>query len=280
MSTPWKQFLIGLAIASCWETTAIHAQMPKIPSFKRPSSSSRSAQPKPEKPLSLTGKGLISAVDAEKITIVADKKLWVLYPQPECVVEITGEAEADYLKAGMVVRVYGNFDKRFKPIAPVKHLEIITGRSSHLTLGVFPDILPPIKDNHQKEQKENEPEKNKIAKEPSGADPTPASEAAVPMMMVGRINLIKDGELLVDTGSHTIRAPLAGDAEIRVSISDFSAARRGDIVKKFRCEYFEPGTGFAKLLTIELADPLTGAKKAAKKSPAKPAIKTDVQSPK
>jgi hypothetical protein len=282
-----KSWIIGTAAACCMAVTIAIAgdditqgrsspvqlaQLPSIPSRNR----QQQRKPEQPKPRSLTDKGIVSAVTADSISIVSDNKVWMLQAQPGCVIEVTGRAEPSYLKAGQLVRFYGEFDKKYKSLAPLKKLEIISVQIPGIAPGVFPDTLPP--EPEKEKSKKGAEEKAKVEEkeekeEPAGDEAKGTPESGTPMMVVGSLKVVKDGDLLISAGSRTIRVELAEEPEISVSLPDFTLSKRGDAVTKFSCDYFQPGAGYLKLLQIELNDPLEGAKKPMRKPTAKPIAK-------
>jgi hypothetical protein len=279
-----KQWVFGTALAGCWisamtasagddiapsgATPLQLAQVPSIPGRNK----QQKQQPEQPKPRSLTDKGIVSAVTADSISIVCDNKVWMLHGQPGSVIEVIGRAEPSYLKAGQIVRFYGQFDKKYKLLAPLTKLEIVSANTPGLTPGVFPDTLPPQddKENGKKGAEEKPKEdKDKLADD----EAKPAGESGTPMMVVGLLKIAKENDLLISAGTRTIRAELAEEPEISVSLSDFTIAKRGDAVTKFSCDYFQPGAGLLKLLQIELNNPLEGAKKPMRKTTTKPVAK-------
>jgi hypothetical protein len=292
---------VGFCAASIAQSIEPTRNQPSNPFrlIQAPGQPDGNAKPKKR---SYTDDGIVSAVTPESISVVAKKKLWVLQIKPGCVVEVTGEAELSYLKPGMLIRIYGDFDKRYKAVTPIAQLEIVSEQTANVTPGVYPDTLPPVEE--PKKGKKAAPEKKmppddpnapkdpkaakdqNAAKDPADpakdpADPAidpddpnaKASDVSKPMMIVGQLKVLKDGEMIISASDRTVRAQLTETPEIRVSLTDFTLAKRGDALTKFHCEYFQTGTGVTDLLMIELTNPLAGPKKPAKKTPAKSATK-------
>jgi hypothetical protein len=253
---------------------------------------------KPKK-RSYTDDGIVSAVTPESISVVAKKKLWMLQIKPGCVIEVTGEAELSYLKPGMLVRIYGDFDKRYKAVTPIAQLEIVSAQTANVTPGIFPDTLPPVdepeKGKKAAAKKKAPPDDPNAMKDPNAAqDPNAAkdpddrakdpadpaidpddpnaktsNDAGKPMMIVGQLKVLKDGEMIISASDRIVRAQLTETPEIRVSLTDFTLAKRGDALTKFHCEYVTTGAGVTDLLMIQLTNPLEGPKKPTKKAPTK-----------
>src|SRR5690606_24362587 len=125
-----------------------------------------------------------------------DNKVWQLRAQPISVIEVTGRAEPSYLKAGQAVRFYGEFDKRYKPVAPLAKLEVVSANMPGLAAGVFPDMLPP-QDEKEKDKKEQEAKPADDPNKPDDNEAKATTEAGTPMMVVGTIKVVKDGNLLI-----------------------------------------------------------------------------------
>ncbi|MCC7086336.1 MAG: hypothetical protein IT427_15145 [Pirellulales bacterium] len=268
--------LFSVVAIGCWEACLIADGHEAANQPRSPLQFVQFIPRQPQRPRlhSHTDKGIVSAVAEDSISVVSDNKVWVLRPQPGCVIEVIGRAEPSYLASGQIVRLYGEFDKKHKSAEPIKQLEIVSPTMANVTLGIFPETLPP-QDEAAKTKKPATEKPN--AENTQTADPNAHGKApeniVTPTMIVGTLKLVKDGELLISAAGRAIRVHLAEAPEIRVSLSDFTLAKRSDAVKKFSCDYIEPGAGYLKLLQIELTDPLEGAKKPTRRPAAKPVAK-------
>ncbi len=202
-------------------------------------------KPKPEK---FTGSGIIEAIGPGVLQANIGGQPWLIKPSEKCKLTVKGTAEADFLRAGLFVRVSGEFDKKGKAAAPIGELEIVTPSASAVP-GIVGGGLGPTA-------------------VPAGGfgegEPKPAAAPAnVPTALVvtGRIASIKNGELTVSAGNGSVRFTLTDAPTIKVNAADIGFARIGDAVDVKNGGYFQPGRALAEEMTISLVTPLSAPKK-------------------
>ena len=159
---------------------------------------------------------------------------WIGALSPASKVSITGTADRDLLRPGVVVEFRAEFDtKTGAATEPVSELTIVTPRAGERR-GVFPDEV---------------------------IDPTERKESLPPtakLRVYDGISGVKQNTLVFKK----YRAELAPEAKIAVAVSNPSVLSEGDAVKKVKGKRIKgvPGRLVIDEIEIELAKPLGAAK--------------------
>jgi hypothetical protein len=223
--------IFGLTIGtvgapSAWAQYGMPGMIPYTPRTNRtnnPYSNSNSTLNRGPQPFQ--GTATITAVGSQGLEVTdATGKTWKLAPERNCVIEVTGTADSDFLKPDMLVRFTAQFDKKGKATSPVNELEIISPQAA---MGSIKQEV-----NGKKEAGESV----------SGA-------------IIGHIKSIKNNQLTVQNTNGTFTAELGPNPSIKVNLSDFHLAQPGDKVDATG-EYSPQGLAGAKEMRITLSNPL------------------------
>jgi len=224
---------------------------------------------------------------------------------PDTEVSVTGTAEQEYLKSGVNVEFVAEVDKTHTVKDKITKLLVISPTADR-PIGLFPpESATPVKKAGKGENAEGEkhgppgpgpgpdpgiggpPGPPRQRRPPANADADsqggdlfngkPAkAKKNVPQFpgtftVRGTIKMSKNGAITVSAGrGPTVKAVLANDATIDVVMSDFHAAQRDDkVTVNGFTNQAHPNMVMAESISIELANPLTGAKKRTTR-PAKP----------
>lgn len=207
---------------------------------------------------------------------------------PNTTVSITGTAEPEYLKSGVCVEFVAEVAKGGAVKEKIDHLTIVTPTTDR-AVGLY----PPEFGAKKKDAKEDKGDKAKpVGHDPGIGDAGPAAGrnsrskkdpdalggdllSSKPVKssgatqfpgtftVRGTIKMCKNGLITVSAGrGPTIKAELANDATIDVDMADLRVARRDDkiTVNGFTTQ-MRPNLIMAESVTVDLANPLTGAKK-------------------
>jgi hypothetical protein len=210
----------------------------------------------PAAPQTFSGTGTVVSAKTGLVQVSADGDTWQIKPASGAKVEVLGTATPDYLGPGTTVK----FDAPFvadtagsNAVSPIRSIEIVTLGPS--------DAAGAVAVNPAEE----------IADLPKSAEW---------LQVTGRIRSIKNGAMIVDTGTSSHHAVLDPKSEIKVRVSDLSWARQGDAVEASG-KITGPNAALANKVHISMAKPLskpqTGGLPAAKSTrvqDAKPAAPT------
>jgi hypothetical protein len=229
--------------------------------FARRANAANSVSPQagavvPATPQAFSGTGTVVSAKTGLVQVSADGDTWQIKPAAGAKVEVLGTATQDYLGPGTTVK----FDAPFVPdtagskaVAPIRSIEIVT-------LGSF-DTAGTVAVNPTEE----------IADLP---------KTAQWLQVTGRIRSIKNGEMIVNTGTGSYQAILDPKSEIKVRVSDLSWARPGDAVEAVG-RITGPNAALANKVHISMAKPLSkpqpavlSAAKSTRVEDAKPAVAT------
>jgi hypothetical protein len=189
---------------------------------------------------------------------------------PNTQVSVAGTAEQDYLKSGVTVEFVAEVDKTHAVKEKIGHLLIVSPTTDR-PIGLFPpESATPEKkgEKGEKSAKATEGKANPLTPGPGigGAVPAKARSTAPQFpgtfTVRGTIKSSKSGEITVAAGRASIKAELANDATIDVDMDDVRIAQPGDkvTVSGFASKAL-PNVVMAEAIKIELANPLSGAKK-------------------
>jgi hypothetical protein len=181
--------------------------------------------------------GVIQWTDASKA------EMYAIYAEPTSI-KVTGEAEPSFLRPGMYVRFGAEITKRGKIVDDIEELTIFTPGDGY-TIGVFED------------------------------GPVNPKDSASKYFVAGQIDSYKNGLFTIETGEDSFKVKLSDDVKIKIETHDLSIAKADD-------EITLTGGGedktkiIATEITIELAEPLKGEEKKAKRTAkSRRAAKTD-----
>ena len=232
-------------------------------------------QPQPLQPIKISGTLASTGPNMVQLTTNQNQTIYVMVG-PNTQVSVTGTAEQDYLKSGVTVEFVAEVAKGGAVTDKIGHLRIVS-----LTADRPAGLSPPEPALVEKKgEKGAKPEEEKPLLPGGGLlDSKPAKGRSSAMQFPGKftvrgaIKLCKDGKLTV-AASHgpTIKADLAGDLSIDVDMVDLRAAQRDDrVTVNGLTSQARPNMVMAESIKIELANPLSGAKKHAARPAKTPA---------
>ena len=222
---------------------------------------------------------------------------------PNTQVSVTGTAEQDYLKSGVTLNSWPRLTKRTRSRKRSSKLIIVTPTTDR-PLGLCPHGICHSGQEGRKGRGEKAkplrarsrlgdvpPAKAHGKKAPirkaaicSPASPARAAPCKPPgtFTVRGTIKLCKDGKITVAAGrGPTIKAELASDVKIDVDMADIRAAQRDDrVTVDGKTTQARPNLVMAESIKIDLANPLSGAKKHATRPAKTPAAKTTAKAKK
>ena len=173
-------------------------------------------------------------------------------------VQVTGTADADYLRTGMTVEFKGNLDGKGALTEKVDELKIVTPSP-----GESPGLFPADSGAEGEAKAAN----GKPARRSTATKGLKGGAVAPGMYrIVGRLVVEHGGKLLVLAGRNKLALELADPPKIDVAVTDLSLVARGDKIsaKGFRIAP-RGGTMIGQLkaadVTIELSEPLAGPEK-------------------
>jgi hypothetical protein len=200
---------------------------------------------KPEiKQESIELKGLIAGVQNGVVQIVAQREHdgrtwqepWLARVAPATKIDISGFAEREFLRPGMIVRLTAEFDlKSGVALEPVTDLIIATPRLGD-QVGIFAD-------------EDAVTERGKKGPPPKTAK----------LRIFDTVTGVKDGTL----SFKKYRVEVSPEAIIKVDVADPSVLSRGDKVEKVKGLYIKgrPGAMFIEDIKVTLAQPLAPRKR-------------------
>ena len=190
----------------------------------------------------------------------AEGEKWVVQIQarPQDV-EYIGNAEAGFLKPGMLVRFTAKVNKRGDATEPVDQLTLFTLRegwpvgvvsAADLGGGEGPDLF---------ESKEEAPAPKPAPKTVE----TPTYQVSGQIVKISRL-----GEMTISAGSANVKAKLDPEAKVSVDMADFSYVMPGDEVAVEGWYYpGRKGQGIATRVSVTAKEPLVDPKKKTRKPP-------------
>ncbi len=203
---------------------------------------------------------------------------------PDTEVSVTGKAEQDYLKSGVSVEFVADVDKTHVVKDPIASMTVVTPTTDR-PLGLSSPESTASQNGAKKGDKANAlgppdpgfgpgPPRGRGNAEagPLGGD-LPASKPAkaaggaskLPgtFTIRGTIKMCKDGKITLALGrGPTIKAELANDLKIDVDAADIRFAQRDDkVTVRGVTTQARPNLVMAESVAIEMAAPLSGAKK-------------------
>jgi hypothetical protein len=199
---------------------------------------------------------------------------------PDTEMSVTGTAEQDYLKSGVTIEFVAEIDKTHAVKEKIIKLTVVslsTDRPAGLSPPEFTTTEKKGKNGDKADAKPLQPDpgagdagpakgRSKKEADPFGNKPSKAGSAPqLPgtFTVRGTIKMCKEGKITVSAGrGPTIKAELANDATIDVDMADLHAVQRDDkVTVNGFVSQARPNMVLAKSISIELANPLTGAKK-------------------
>jgi hypothetical protein len=277
--------LLAVVLASLFISTAAAQQRRNPAAMQQPQL----------RPFSKDGALILTSQNTMQISAGGTDTIYVRL-MPNTQVSVTGTAEQDYLKSGVTVEFQAEIDKAHTVKEKILRLCVVTATTDH-PVGLFPPdfSIPDKKDKKggKGDSADNDkpkpggpdpgiadaPAKGRKSRAKKDADPFAAdplagkqgkAQSSAPQFpgtftVRGTIKSCKDGKITVAAGrSATIKAELASDVTIDVNMSDARVAQRDDKVKVSGvCNPANPNMVMAETIKIELANPLSGAKKRA-----------------
>ena len=219
----------------------------------------------PEIPMDpFAAEGTIQAVMPPRIHMLTNSNQnWMIWVDPKAKVQVTGTAEADFLKAGMFIRFSVELDKRGKAQDKVSQLTIFAP-SEESPVGIWPEgagpLVGPAEDNlgggfggfgGDEGQAKGR-----------GVGSGKASLAGL-YSIAGQLRGVRKGKLTVYAGRGMVQIELADKPSINVDFADYSVAKKGDKISVTRGKMPRGGMGLAQAneLKIEVAQPLSSGRK-------------------
>jgi hypothetical protein len=146
--------------------------------------------------------GTIEQLSANSMTVVDSKnQTWQVQSTNETKMQLTGTADADFLKKDLVVEFTADLDAQGKGTSDVDKLSIVT--ASRDKIGVF-----------------------------ASGKPVPKAKGIQPgaHSVVGHVKSFRDDVLIVHAGAFTVQVTLTDDPKIKVDMANLSYAAEGDKV--------------------------------------------------
>lgn len=241
----WMTMAMGAVIISIGGAPSAWAQyvMPGMPGIMP--YSPRTNRTNTNNPNSTTNRGPQPFQGTATITAIGERglevadvngKTWKLAPDKNCVIEVTGTADPDFLRPDMLVKYTAQFDKKGKASAPLNELEIVSPQAAMSSI------------------------KQEVAGKKEAGDNFNGA-------VIGHIKSIKNNQLIVQAPNGVFTADLSPNVSVKVNVSDFRLAQPGDKVDATG-EYSPQGLALAKEMRITLSNPLgdAGKRKAAAKA--------------
>jgi hypothetical protein len=253
------------------------------------------AQPPGMRPQEIKTAGTVVALNQNQLQLTTNtnQTIYVMFG-PNTQVSVSGKAEESFLKSKVNVEFVADIEKGGAVKEKIFKMLIVSPTADR-PLGLFaPEFATPTKGKKGDKDDNAKP----AAHDPGFGDTMPAkkgkkksddsfgdsstSKSAKPgsipgtFTVRGTIKTYKNNQISVSTGHPpTIKAEVANDVTIDVEMADLSAVQRDDQVKVTGLTtQARPNIVMAKSITVELANPLSGAKKHTTKpakTPAKPA---------
>jgi hypothetical protein len=177
------------------------------------------------------GEGTVAAYQNGALLMTLEGQQWIGAVMPAAKVKITGFANSNVLRPGVVVRLSAEFDRKtFAALEPVTELEIVSPRPGERA-GVFPDeVIDPT--------------------ERKKGPPPPTAKLRIFDTITG----VKENTLFFKK----YRVEVSPDATITVDVMDPSLLSQGDAIKKVKGRRIKGTQGRLVIeeLEAELAKPL------------------------
>jgi len=177
-------------------------------------------------PQKLEGAGTIEGVADGTLKVNVNGMQGLVQPGPKCRIEVTGLAEPEFLRPGMLLRFTAEVGKNGKTTTPLNSLELVTPKTA---------VEEAMKANNAKK----------------GDNPEPTAE-----MILAKISSVKNKVVTMQTtAGDTIVAELGENPSIAVKIDDYTLASPGDKVE-VNGTIAPQGYAVASKIVIKLARPL------------------------
>jgi len=191
-----------------------------------------------------SGEGKLEAVQGQVLKVTLDGKPWLVKVGPATKLTITGTAEVEFLRPGLIVMVVGEFEHRTgKATAPIAEISIITPDPVTNPPGITQEGADAFNDKPR--------------------DNAPTGKYKV----VGQLSSIKGKNIQIGK----MKAELADDVKIPVAVTDPRFMSIGDSLT-IKGWYYREGELAAQSIEAEMAAPLKppsdkskGAKSAGKR---------------
>ena len=196
----------------------------------------------------LEAKGKVVGVSGGAVQLRTEREEpWIVKVVPgKTSVQVTGEADVSFLRPGQFLKFVGEIDEKGALQDDLEELDIFTPAGK-----VSPGLY----------------------QQGAGEDAKPMRKFAAGSYEVrAKLGSLKDGQLVVGVGSKKVTGKLSDRIKIKVSLNDASYASEGDKIEvtgwyserdgRPNPAQMKPGVGYAEEMTITLARPLEGNKKA------------------
>lgn len=205
----------------------------------------------------ISASGTIKAIAPGALHVMSTEgDQWQVAIDPKAEVVVTGSATPSFLRAGMLVKFSGKFNKRAESVEPLPSLTVFTPRQPTRRQGEEPsaDVSDLAKGLFKFDEPAAEEEKKKA---PESFDVSSG----------GAIVSARGGKVAVRSPQGTFKITLADDAMVDLDVSDYRLARPGDKVEIEGWTYQGDVTKVvANRIAIRLAEPLGEKKKETKKA--------------
>jgi hypothetical protein len=201
--------------------------------------------------------GTVEGVTRGRIAVLAsDNQPWHVAVPANAKVQVTGGATADYLQPGLLVEFKAEIDDRGAIKEKVGELTIVT-LSPDRQPGLFPAEAAGepggFAEGAERGGKSGKPAKRTKTAAGKGA------VAAGAYRIVGKLTAGRGGKLSVQAGRGTLALELTEQPTVSIDVNDYTIASKGDKITVKGIG--RPGMAQATEVKIELAEPLSGAKK-------------------
>ena len=236
-----------------------------------------------------TGGTLVSASQNQiQLSTNTNQTIYVMIV-PDTQVSVTGTAEQDYLKSGVAVEFVADVAKGGVVKEKIKHLTVFSPTTDR-PVGLFPPDFsipdtkgekgergdkanplapdpglgeaPPAKARKPRGNTETDPQGGDLFTSKPGKGQNSVPRPPGTFTVRGTIKMCKNGAIKLAAGRTAITGELGDDATIDVDMADIRIAQRDDkVTVNGITTQARPNMMMAEAIKIELANPLSGAKK-------------------
>ncbi len=205
----------------------------------------------------ISAAGTIAGIGPGYLLVVSQAgDRWQVAIDPRADVTVTGTATPSFLRAGMLVKFSGKFNKKAESVQPLSSLTIFTPkpvapeRRGQRGEEIDPEIAERAKTLFK--IKEESPEDSKKVKPPETFD----------IASAGAVVSARGGKVQVRAPEAAFKIELADDAQLALEVNDYRLAKEGDKVEIEGWGYGDDKTKvLASRVTIRLSDTLGETKK-------------------
>ncbi len=214
MCCVWQKMVAGAVLIACGlvATTSwgqIYGGMPGMKVVPKngqmQGGNTYSQNPNQQQKQPVNFSGTIDSVGSRGMTVDVNGQKVLVSPDKNCRVEVTGTADASFLKTGMPVQFSAEFDKKGKATAAVNDLEVVS---------------PTV-------QQQQKPRTLAEANQKKGAAAATAPAGGSTMVM-GVLKAFNNNEMTVESQNGIVAASLSPNATIKINTNDARIAQQGD----------------------------------------------------